>query len=165
MHRSRVEQQRAVDPVRVRAMRVPEHDHVGVWKSAPQAPRQTLVRLEEPQAQRPQQRLRLLDPTRSLAVDDDDAQPFDDELAGLRQRGKRLVVIAAHRLHRRERGQLLERGRLRHIAGMDDDLHTAQRPEHPVGQRVDELRAVRVGNDPDPGLPSRHYRSLSPVQI
>src|SRR5437762_14227890 len=73
MHTAWIEKERPADLAHVTAMRVPIHDHVCVWKTAPQAARKPAVRLPVSQAQRPQQRGGLPAPARAIAVHQGDA--------------------------------------------------------------------------------------------
>src|SRR5207237_3991068 len=56
---ARIEQERSVDLSHMGAVCVAVDDHVGLRKPPPEAARQSGVRTEVAQAQRPQQRLRL----------------------------------------------------------------------------------------------------------
>ena len=126
-------------------------DHVGLRKPPPEAARQSGVRTEVAQAQRPQQRLRLFDPPGPVAVDDDDPPARHRHLTSRGQRVQSAIVVAAHCLDGSQTTQLVQRGGGVDVAGVEDDLNTFQDLEKPVRQPLEKLRAVRVRHDADKG--------------
>src|SRR5690348_18469612 len=81
VHATRIEQQGVANHLRVDPMRVSEDDDVGVGKSPAQAARQASVWPEVAEGQRPQERLRLLEPARPVAMDERESLAGDRQLA------------------------------------------------------------------------------------
>src|SRR4029077_10011753 len=73
MHPARVEQERPCCDLDVRSMGMAETDRVGARKATQQRMRKARVGIHEAEAQRPQQRLRLLDPPAAIAMHHDDS--------------------------------------------------------------------------------------------
>src|SRR6266550_86011 len=151
VHAARIEQERSVDLSHMGAVGVAVDDDVGLRKPPPEAARQSGVRTEVAQAQRPQQRLRLFDPPGPVAVDDDDPPARHRHLTSRGQRVQSAIVVAAHCLDGSQTTQLVQRGGGVDVAGVEDDLNTFQDLEKPVRQPLEKLRAVRVRHDADKG--------------
>jgi hypothetical protein len=60
-----------------------------------------------------------------------------------------VVVIAAHRFHRRHLPQLRERFLSIDVARVKDQVDPAENLQDARRQLIEELGAVRIGNDPD----------------
>ena len=125
-------------------MRVAVDDHVRIRKPAPQASWQPAVRVKITEAQRPQQRQRLFEPRRPVAVNEHDPLALDEEFAGWRQRFQPAVVVSPHRLDRGDPRQRLQRCGRRDVAGVEDEPHVFKDHKDAFGKTIDELRAVRV---------------------
>ena len=151
VHAAGVEHQRAVASFHVRPVCVAENYRVCAAKAPEEGPRQTGVGMQVAQAERPQQRLRFLDQTASVAMNQDDPPALDQDLPAGRQVQQRTIVIPAHRF---DRGDLLE---LRDglcavdVARMEDEVDPAQDLEDSVWQSLEEFRAVGIGDHADAG--------------
>ena len=107
------------------------------------------MRMKGAKRQRPQQRLRLFQPTAAVAVNHDDALALDRELPGQRERVQRPIVVPANGLDRGDAAKLGESLGSIDIPRMKDQSHAAHGLEEAVREMVDELRTVRVRNDSD----------------
>ena len=108
-------------------------------------------------AERPQQRLRLLHPAAQVAVNEHDPPAFNADLSALGQRGQVSVVVAADRFDRSDLFELRDGLRRDDVAGMQDEVDSAQRLEKAIGQAVEKLGAVGVSDHSD----SRRHQGLS----
>ena len=59
-------------------------------------------------------------------------------------------MVAAHRFDWRDAFESRDRFRCADITGVQDEIHAAEGFVDSLGKAIEELRAVRVGDDPDP---------------
>lgn len=150
MHRAGIEEQRPTVRLGVSAMRVPENNRVSVWKAPAERQRQRLVWMQIAQAQCPQQRLRLFHPPAPVAVDENDSTALDGQLASQRQPRQSAIVVAAHRLDRRDALEGGNRLRAADVTGVQDEIDPPKNFENTIWKAIEELRAVCVGHDANP---------------
>jgi hypothetical protein len=62
-----------------------------------------------------------------------------------------MVMVTANRLHRRDPGELGQRVERTHVTGVEDQVNSREKLGDSARQVIEELRAVGVGNDADPG--------------
>jgi len=60
-------------------------------------------------------------------------------------------VIAANGFYRRDPAKLSQRVERPHVTGVEDQVNSREKLGDASGQVVEELRAVGVGDDADPG--------------
>lgn len=150
MDASRIEQQCTAASLRLGTVRVAEDNRIRLRKAPAQEFRQRLVRMQIAEAERPQQRLRFLHPAAPIAVDEHDAPALDRELAAQRQRRQMFIVVASHRFDWSDAFESRDRLRSVDITSVQDEIHPAKRFEDSIRETIEELRAVRVRDDPNP---------------
>jgi len=101
------------------------------------------------QAQRPQQGLRLLDPSGAIPVHHHYPLAFDGDLADERERRKVMVVVTSHRRHRSDALESRNRLRASDIARVQDQVDAAKSFEDAIRKAIEELRTVGVRDDSD----------------
>ena len=127
---------------------VAEDDRVGVREPTPQVARQPAMRPVPAEAQRPEERVRLLEPAAAIAMHDDDPFAFDLDLS--RQwKVQPAVVVSTHRLDVRDPAEGLERLQTIDISCVNDHVDPPKYLEEARGKLVYELGAVRVRDDTD----------------
>jgi len=103
------------------------------------------------EAQSPDQSLRLLHPAAPIAVYEHDSAALDHQLAAQRQSLQIAIMVAQHSLDRRDSFEGGESLRPADIASMEDEIHASKHLEDSIRETIEELRAVGVRDDPDPG--------------
>ena len=100
-------------------------------------------------AERPQQRLRLLYPAAHVAVHEHDPPAFHGDLSALGQRCQPSIVVAADGIDGGDAFELGDGLRCDDVAGVQDEVDSAQDLEETIRQAVEKLRTVGVSDHPD----------------
>src|SRR5450756_1133168 len=107
------------------------------------------MRPEVTEAQSPQEGVGLLQPAAALAMHHHDSPSLHAYLARHWQPLERTVMIAPHRLDRRQAPQGCESLLAIDVAGMKYEVDAGENLEEAVGQPLEELGTVRVRDDAD----------------
>lgn len=125
VHAARVEEECALASLDMPVVRVPEHDCVGAVEAPVKKMRQRRVRVQVAETERPQQRLRFLHPPTSIAVYQDDAPPFDGDLAAQRKRSHVSIVVTSNSVDRSDSFECGDRRGFADVARMENQVDAA----------------------------------------